>query len=138
MTGEVRIDKYLWAIRVYKTRSEAAEACKGNKVKVNGFEVKPSRTVKEGDVLTVRKGAVCYTYSILRLVENRQSAKTVPEYAENRTPQTELDKMKAPAETFFFKRDRGSGRPTKKDRRQIDSLWNDMEPDISDEDPDNI
>jgi ribosome-associated heat shock protein Hsp15 len=123
---EVRIDKYLWSIRVFKTRSEATDACKGGKVRVNGNDIKPSRDVKVGDVIVVRKGAVTYTYKVLALIDKRQGAALVPNYAENLTPQEELDKLRAPVETFFLKRDRGAGRPTKKDRRQMDALWDDL------------
>jgi ribosome-associated heat shock protein Hsp15 len=124
--AEVRIDKYLWSIRVFKTRSEATDACKGGKVRVNGNDIKPSRDVKVGDVIVVRKGAVTYTYKVLALIDKRQGAALVPNYAENLTPQEELDKLRAPVETFFLKRDRGAGRPTKKDRRQMDALWDDL------------
>ncbi len=123
----VRIDKFLWAIRVFKTRSEAAEACKGNRVKVNDADAKPSRDVKVGDVITVRKAAVYYKWKVLGLIENRVGAQLVPQYAENQTPQEELDKLKAPVETFFVKRDRGTGRPTKKDRRTIDAMWSEID-----------
>jgi len=119
----VRIDKYLWAIRVYKTRTDATDACKGGKVRLNGYDVKPSKEVRTGDVIVVRKGAVTYTYKVLDLVDRRVGAKLVPDYAENQTPQEELDKLRVPVETFFLKRDRGAGRPTKKDRRQMESLW---------------
>ena len=119
----VRLDKYLWAIRIYKTRTDATDACKGGKVRLNGYDVKPSKEVKRGDVIVARKGAVSYTYRVLELVDKRQGAKLVPNYAENQTPQEELDKLRAPVETFFLKRDRGAGRPTKKDRRQMESLW---------------
>ena len=124
---EVRIDKYLWSIRAYKTRSEATTACNGGKVRLNGADVKPSKTVKVGDSIVVRKGPVTYTYKVLALVDKRQGAKLVPQYAENLTPQEELDKLHAPVETFFLKRDRGAGRPTKKDRRQMDSLWDSLD-----------
>ncbi len=120
---EVRIDKYLWAIRAYKTRSEAAEACGGGKVRLNGNDVKPARAVRAGDIITARRGQVCYTYKVKALTENRQGAAKVPEYAENLTPQSELDKLRTPVETFFLKRDRGAGRPTKKDRREMEALW---------------
>ena len=119
----VRLDKYLWAIRIYKTRTGATDACKGGKVRLNGYDVKPSKEVKRGDVIVARKGAVSYTYRVLELVDKRQGAKLVPNYAEDQTPQEELDKLRAPVETFFLKRDRGAGRPTKKDRRQMESLW---------------
>ena len=119
----VRLDKYLWAIRIYKPRTDATDACKGGKVRLNGYDVKPSKEVKRGDVIVARKGAVSYTYRVLELVDKRQGAKLVPNYAEDQTPQEELDKLRAPVETFFLKRDRGAGRPTKKDRRQMESLW---------------
>lgn len=118
-----RIDKYLWAIRVYKSRTDATDACKGGKVKLNGLDVKPSREIKAGDMLTARKGQVQFTFRVIEPIDKRQGAKFVPQYAENLTPPEELEKMRAPVETFFFKRDRGTGRPTKKDRRQMDSLW---------------
>ena len=129
---EVRIDKYLWAIRVYKTRSEATDACNGGKVRLNGVDPKPSKAVRPGDMIVIRKGAVTYTYKVLALVDKRQGAKLVPQYAENLTPNEEMDKLHAPVETFFLKRDRGAGRPTKKDRRQMENLWDSL--DYSDED----
>lgn len=125
----VRLDKYLWAIRVYKTRTDATDACKGGKVRLNGLDVKPSKEVKPGDTIVVRKGAVTYTYKALALVDKRLGAKLVPDYAEDLTPQEELNKLRAPVETFFLKRDRGAGRPTKKDRRQMDALWSELEAD---------
>ena len=125
--GEVRLDKYLWSIRAYKTRSEATTACNGGKVRLNGADVKPSKAVKVGDVIVVRKGPVTYTYKVLALVDKRQGPKLVPNFVENQTPQEELDKLHAPVETFFLKRDRGAGRPTKKDRRQMDDLWSSLE-----------
>ena len=130
---EVRIDKYLWSIRVYKTRSEATDACKGGKVRVNGADIKPSKAVKVGDTIVARKGAVAYTYKVLELIDKRQGARLVPRYAENQTPEEELAKLRAPVETFFLKRDRGAGRPTKKDRRQMDSLWDELSFDVPDD-----
>lgn len=127
MAETARIDKYLWAIRAYKTRSEAADACKGNKVKVDGVTVKPSRLVKVGEKIEFRKGAIQFTYRVKALIENRVGAKLVPDYAENLTPQSEIDKMKAPVETVFLSRDRGAGRPTKKERRDIDAIWDGLE-----------
>lgn len=124
---EVRIDKYLWAIRAYKTRTDATDACKGGKIRVNGNDIKPSKTVKAGDEISVRKGAVTYTFRVIALIDKRQGAKSVPMYAENITPQEELDKLRAPVETFFLKRERGTGRPTKKERRQMDSIWDAFE-----------
>ena len=127
MADETRIDKFLWAIRAYKTRSEATEACKGGKVKVAGVPAKPSRAVQPGDVIQLRQGIVTYTYKVLRPLENRVGAKLVPDFAENLTPEAELEKLKAPVESFFVTRDRGTGRPTKKDRREMDHLWDSLE-----------
>ena len=130
---EVRIDKYLWSIRVFKTRSEATDACKGGKIRVNGADTKPSKMVKVGDTIVARKGAVTYTYKVLDLIDKRQGLKLVPNYAENLTPPEELAKLRAPVETFFLKRDRGAGRPTKKDRRQMEALWDDLSFDVPDD-----
>ena len=118
-----RIDKYLWAIRAFKTRTDATDACKGGKVKIAGVNAKPSKEVKPGDILTVKKGTVTYTYKVLQYLERRVGAKLVPEYALNLTPASELEKLRAPVETFFITRDRGAGRPTKKDRREIEQIW---------------
>lgn len=123
----VRIDKYLWAIRVFKTRSEATDACNGNKVKLNGFNAKASKAVKIGDSLEIRKGAVLYSYKVLALSESRMGAALVPDYAENLTPENELSKLHAPRETIVFQRDKGSGRPSKKERRQLDNLRNSLD-----------
>ena len=130
---EVRIDKYLWSIRVFKTRSEATDACKGGKIRINGADTKPSKMVKVGDTIVARKGAVSYTYKVLDLIDKRQGPKLVPNYAENLTPPEELAKLRAPIETFFLKRDRGAGRPTKKDRRQMEALWDDLSFDVPDD-----
>ena len=127
MDDDSRIDKYLWAIRVFKTRSEATEACKGGKVKIGDVNAKPSRLVKEGDLLKVRKGAVTFTYRVIKPLGNRVGAKMVPDFAEDLTPDEEKAKAKAPVETFFVKRDRGSGRPTKKDRREMEQLWDSID-----------
>ena len=123
MEEVVRIDKFLWAVRVFKTRSEATDACKGNKVKVEGTNAKPSKMIKVGEIIVVRKAAIIYTFKVLKLTENRLGAKLVPEFVENLTPQAELDKLKAPVETLVLKRDRGTGRPTKRDRRQMEEMW---------------
>ena len=119
---ETRIDKYLWAIRVFKTRSEAADACKSGKVKVNQAEAKPSRDVKENDLITVRKGSVFFTYRVIVPIDKRVGAALVPQYAEDLTPGQEREKLNAPFETIFMRRDRGTGRPTKKERRTLDRL----------------
>jgi ribosome-associated heat shock protein Hsp15 len=123
MSDSVRLDKFVWAIRCYKTRSEATDACNGNKVQLNGAPAKPSKAVKVGDTVSVRKGVALYTFKVLQIAEQRMGAQKVPEFAENLTPQSEIDKLRAPHETFFVRRDRGAGRPTKKDRREMDAIW---------------
>lgn len=123
----VRIDKYLWAIRVFKTRTESADACNGNKVKIGGVNAKASKSVKIGDVLEIRKGAVLLTYKILQLTENRMGASLVPDFAMDLTPESEKAKMHAPRETVMISRDRGTGRPTKKERRTLDALMDSFE-----------
>ena len=120
--SEVRLDKYLWAVRVFKTRSDAADAIRNNRVLVNDAYAKPSREVKQGDVIAVKKQPVTYQYKVLELVSSRQGAKNVPQYCLNITPQEELDKLTIPRETVFVFRARGTGRPTKKERREIDAL----------------
>ena len=127
MADSVRIDKYLWAIRVFKTRSEATDACSGGKVKVSDTNAKPSKTVGPGDHITVRKGMVTYSFKVLKPLEHRVGASLVPEYAENLTDPAELEKLHAPVETFFVRRDRGTGRPTKKDRRDMEALWDSLQ-----------
>jgi len=129
-----RIDKYLWSIRLFKTRTDATDACKGGKVTVNGVDVKASRDVKAGDTVVVRKGAVHYTYKVIAPLEKRVGAKEVEKYALNLTPESEIAKLHAPVETFFIRRDRGSGRPTKKERREMDGLYSGFFIDGDDED----
>lgn len=120
--SDIRLDKYLWAVRVFKTRSDAADAIRQNRVMVNDAYAKPSREVKIGDRISVRRERMTYSYKVLELVSSRQPAKNVPLYCLNCTPQEELDKLNVPHETIFVFRDRGTGRPTKKERRDIDAL----------------
>ena len=120
--SDIRLDKYLWAVRVFKTRSDAADAIRQNRVMVNDAYAKPSREVKVGDMISVRRERVTYSYKVLDLVSSRQPAKNVPLYCLNCTPQEELDELNVPHETIFVFRDRGTGRPTKKERRDIDAL----------------
>jgi ribosome-associated heat shock protein Hsp15 len=122
--ADVRIDKWLWSVRVFKTRSEAAEACKKGKVKVNSVEAKPSRDLRVNDIVTVRKSPVVYSYRVVGLISNRQPAKLVDLYAENITPQEELDKLTGNSLVITMTRDKGEGRPTKRDRRKLDDLKN--------------
>jgi ribosome-associated heat shock protein Hsp15 len=124
--SDIRLDKYLWAVRVFKTRSDAADAIRNNRVLVNDAYAKPSREVKEGDIISVKKMPVTYRYKVLELVSSRQGAKNVPQYCLNITPQEELDKLTVPRETIFVFRERGTGRPTKKERREIDALMEGM------------
>ena len=120
--SDIRLDKYLWAVRIFKTRSDAADAVRNNRVLVNDAYAKPSREVKIGDMISVRRERVTYSYKVLELVSSRQPAKSVPTYCLNCTPQEELDKLHVPHETICVFRDRGTGRPTKKERRDIDAL----------------
>ena len=131
--SEIRLDKYLWAVRVFKTRSDAADAIRNNRVLVNDAYAKPSREVKVGDRISVRRERVNYSYKVLELVSSRQPAKSVPTYCLNCTPQEELDKLNVPHETIFVFRERGMGRPTKKDRRNIDALMDGFFYDDSDD-----
>ena len=102
-------------------------------MKIGGANVKPSRPVKAGETIEIRKGAVVYTYRIRQITTHRLGAKLVPDYAENLTPQAELDKLRAPVETFFVRRDRGAGRPTKKDRRAMEDAWETLDRGVSEE-----
>ena len=121
--SEVRIDKYLWAMRIYKTRSIAADACKNGRVSMNGVQLKPSRTFKVGDVFNVRKGPITYTYRVLQLTENRLGAKLVPEYLQNCTAPEQLELLELARMAGNGTRDRGLGRPTKKDRQDIETFF---------------
>ena len=120
--NSLRIDKYLWAVRIYKTRSLATEACNGNKVKIEGNSIKPSRHVKISEVFTVTQRFINRTYRVLALLEKRVSAKIVSQYIEDLTPQEEIDKLKMERFTSYVQRYRGTGRPTKKERRLIEKL----------------
>lgn len=119
---EARIDKWLWAARIFKTRTIAADACKNGRVMIDGVKLKPSRMVKEGDVIQVRKPPVTYSFKILKAIQNRVGAKMVPEVMENVTPQSQLDILEMNRIGGFLQRARGTGRPTKKERREIEEL----------------
>ena len=127
----MRIDKWLWSMRLYKTRSIAADACKSNRVSINGSVVKAAREVKIGNEVKVKKMPVVYSYKIIDLPKSRVGAALVPQYMRNITPQGELDKLEQKI-SIFVKRDKGTGRPTKKERRDIDGLMdsNDFDPDM--------
>lgn len=118
--SEVRIDKWLWAVRIFKTRTIATDACKKGRVTLaGGVTAKPSRMVKVGDIIDVRKPPVTYSFKVLGLVENRLGAKLVPEYMENVTPQSQLDMLDVIRVSGFIDRRKGLGRPTKKEGREL-------------------
>ena len=136
-----RVDKWLWAVRVFKTRSIATDAVKKGRVEVNDGLVKPSRMLKVGDVVKVRKSPVTYSFRVLQLVQNRLGAKLVPDYMENITPKSELDLLEMVKISGFIDRRKGLGRPTKKEGRELEQftsdLWaDDFDFDIDEEDDD--
>jgi len=133
MKSEVRIDKWLWAVRLFKTRSLAAEACKKGKIIIQNVQVKPSRNVKVGDVVCVRKNPVLFSFKVLALSENRMNAKLVPGFMENVTTPDQLELLELARIAAQTGRDRGTGRPTKKERRELDEY---TEPYFVDEDGD--
>jgi ribosome-associated heat shock protein Hsp15 len=118
-TRETRIDKFLWAVRLFKSRSAASEACRKSRVTIGGNPVKPSHGVTAGDTIIIRKPPITYTYLVKGLIENRVGAKLVAEYITDLTPETEKNKLKPESGAFFGYRPRGTGRPTKKERREL-------------------
>jgi ribosome-associated heat shock protein Hsp15 len=118
----VRIDKWLWAVRLYKTRSQAAEACKGGKIRIDGQHVKASREVKEGDTIEIHTAGITKKVKVLQAVKNRVGAKLVPDLMKDLTPPEELERLEMTRKVNFEKRDHGIGRPTKKERRIIEKL----------------
>ncbi len=140
--SEVRIDKWLWAMRIFKTRTIATEACKKGRVSVGNAIAKPSRTIKVGDIIQVRKPPVTYSFKVLALTENRLGAKLVPEYMENVTPRSELDLLEVVKISGFVDRRKGLGRPTKREGRDLarfaeeSSGWDFDWDDLDDEDMD--
>jgi ribosome-associated heat shock protein Hsp15 len=122
--NEVRIDKWMWATRIFKTRTIAVEACKKNRVAVDDVPAKPSRMIKVGDVIQVRKPPVTYSFKVLDLTQNRIGAKLVPNYLENITPPEQYEILELQKISGFVNRARGTGRPTKKDRRDLDEFSN--------------
>lgn len=124
---DVRVDKYLFAMRIYKTRAMAADACKKGRITMNGVPLKPSRTFAIGNKFSVRKGPITFTYEILKLSENRLGAKLIPDYLRDITPPDQLELLELARLTAQSNRDRGTGRPTKKDRRDIEQFIADFE-----------
>lgn len=122
MEKGIRIDKWLWAVRVFKTRNQASEACRAGKLRIGDQVVKPSREVHPGDLLTLQQPPLTRTLKVVALLENRVGAALVPIYMEDLTPQEEIEKLKLMKHLNFEYRDHGIGRPTKRDRRQIEQL----------------
>jgi len=118
----LRIDKWLWAVRIFKTRSQASEACKKGRVLINDVQIKPSRIIKIGEIVNLKMPPIIYKYRVKGLLGKRQSAKIVVDYVEDITPEEEKLKLDIKRFTGFEIRDNGVGRPTKKERRLIDDL----------------
>lgn len=127
---EVRVDKWLWAVRVFKTRSIATNACKMNRVSINGQLAKPSRLIKVGDTIGVRKPPIEFSFKVLQVLNNRVGAKLVPEYMENVTPREQYEIIELQRISGFVDRAKGLGRPTKKERRDLDQFMSDMPSDM--------
>lgn len=122
MPNEARIDKWLWAARIFKTRSIAADACKNGRVNVNGMNVKPAHIVKVGETVNVRKPPVTYSFKILQAIEQRVGAKLIPQIYENVTAPDQYELLEMNRISGFVDRARGTGRPTKKERRSLDAF----------------
>ncbi len=122
MKTEVRIDKWLWAVRLFKTRSLAADACKKGKVSIGGAVTKPSRMIKVGDIIQIRKNPILFSFKVLALTENRMGAKLVPDFMENVTTPDQIALLEMGKVSGFIDRARGTGRPTKKERRELDAF----------------
>ena len=118
----IRIDKFLWAVRIYKTRSLASEACRKGRVIMSNIQVKPSRIITKKETIIVKKLPAIYTYEIIEPIENRVAAKMVPTFIKDLTPEEELKKLDNSSRSQFGYRPKGFGRPTKKERRTIDRL----------------
>ena len=122
---EARLDKWLWAARIYKTRTLAADACKNGRVTINGAQAKPARTVKEGDKVGGKKSPVTYTFRVKQAIEKRVGAKLLPDVLENITSPDQYELLEMSKISGFVNRARGTGRPTKKDRRALDEFAED-------------
>ena len=120
---EARIDKWLWAARIFKTRTIAADACKKGRISINGAQVKPSRMIKPGDIINVKKSPITYSFKVLQAIEKRVGAKLVPEIMENVTTPEQYELLEMSKISGFIDRARGTGRPTKKDRRSLDEFF---------------
>jgi ribosome-associated heat shock protein Hsp15 len=123
MSEGIRVDKYLFAVRLYKTRSQASEECRKGKVTIGGMNIKPSRELKVGEILQLRRPPITRSYKILALTENRMAAKMVPEFLLETTPASELEILEVQKKMSVYNRERGTGRPTKKERRDLDDFF---------------
>ena len=123
MAEGVRVDKWLWAVRVFKTRSQATEACKKGHVSIDELPVKASRTIHVGDILKVRKSPITKSLKVLALAEKRMGAKLIVDFVEDVTPPEEMEILEIQKHMRWSARDRGTGRPTKKDRRELDDFF---------------
>ncbi len=123
MPENVRVDKWLWAVRVYKTRSQSTEACKKGHISIAELPVKPSRMVSAGEIIKVRKAPIIRSLKILALAEKRMSAKLIADFVEDVTPIDELELLEMQKNMRWISRERGTGRPTKKDRRELDGFF---------------
>ena len=133
MAETARIDKWLWAARIFKTRSIASDACKNGRVTIGGVNMKPSRSVKVGDVVSVKKPPITYSFKVLKTIEQREGAKLLPEIYENVTDPKQYELLEMSRISGFVDRARGTGRPTKKERRALDAF---VEPEFFDFDED--
>ena len=122
----IRIDKFLWAVRIYKTRSIAADSCRKGKIIINGIQVKPSRIILKNDIIIIKKPPVIYTYRVIEAIENRVSAKLTEQFIEDLTTDEEKAKLDLKQSAGNIYRNKGTGRPTKKERRVIDKLKEDF------------
>lgn len=118
----IRIDKWLWAVRLFKTRTQASDACRGGKVKIDGQNVKPSREIRVGEEIEVQLGPIKKVVGVIEILKNRVGAKLVENYMDDLTPVEEYEKLDMLKQLNYEKRDRGVGRPTKKNRREIIKL----------------
>lgn len=125
MDKDVRVDKWLWATRIFKTRTIATEACKKGRVSIGGMNVKPSRPLKVGEIVDVSKPPVTYSFRVKALAENRMGAKLVPEYLENVTPASQMELLEMVKISGFINRQKGLGRPTKKEGRELSRFTDD-------------
>ena len=123
MAENVRVDKWLWAVRLFKTRSQSTEACKKGHVSIGQLPIKPSRIIHPGEILRVRKAPIVRSFKVLALVEKRMSAKLTVDFVEDVTPTEELELLEMQKNMKWTTRERGTGRPTKKDRREIDDFF---------------